>query len=51
MKIHKQLLTLFLVKINCMDFNTAKSDTPIMPVVFIGHGSPMNALENNKWTK
>ena len=21
-----------------------------MPVVFVGHGSPMNALEDNQWT-
>lgn len=22
-----------------------------MPVLFVGHGSPMNAIENNKYTK
>lgn len=27
------------------------SDTPAMPVLFVGHGSPMNALENNEFTK
>jgi 4,5-DOPA dioxygenase extradiol len=25
--------------------------TPAMPVLFIGHGSPMNAIENNAFTK
>ena len=22
-----------------------------MPVIFVGHGSPMNAIENNEFTK
>jgi 4,5-DOPA dioxygenase extradiol len=22
-----------------------------MPVVFVGHGSPMNAIEDNRWTR
>ncbi len=26
------------------------SDTSLMPVLFVGHGSPMNALENNEFT-
>lgn len=26
-------------------------DSPRMPVLFIGHGSPMNAIENNKFTR
>lgn len=25
-------------------------DTPTMPVVFVGHGSPMNAIENNEFS-
>ena len=24
---------------------------PRMPVLFVGHGSPMNAIENNEWTR
>lgn len=26
-------------------------ETPLMPVLFVGHGSPMNALEDNKFTR
>ena len=26
-------------------------ETPLMPVLFVGHGSPMNALEDNIYTK
>lgn len=36
------------------DFHKAMSllsDTSPMPVLFVGHGSPMNALENNEFTK
>ena len=25
--------------------------TPIMPAAFIGHGSPMNTLEHNRYTE
>ncbi|MFG5857698.1 dioxygenase, partial [Dysgonomonas sp. Shenzhen-Wh21] len=24
-------------------------DTPLMPVVFVGHGTPMNAIEDNEF--
>jgi len=27
------------------------SETPIMPALFVGHGSPMNAVENNEFNK
>src|SRR5881628_3634062 len=26
-------------------------DTQVMPALFVGHGSPMNALVTNKWTE
>ncbi len=31
--------------------NNAKNQTSIMPVLFMGHGSPMNAIESNIFTK
>jgi 4,5-DOPA dioxygenase extradiol len=30
---------------------TGKSDQPKMPVIFAGHGSPMNAIESNEFSK
>ena len=30
---------------------TSYAPTPLMPVLFIGHGSPMNALEDNPFTR
>lgn len=34
-------------------YNTAQllPDTPLMPVLFVGHGTPMNAIENNAFSK
>lgn len=26
-------------------------DTPVMPVLFVGHGSPMNMVEDNGWSR
>jgi 4,5-DOPA dioxygenase extradiol len=25
--------------------------TPLMPLLFVGHGSPMNAIEDNQFTR
>ena len=30
---------------------TAASSTAPMPVLFVGHGSPMNAIEDNDWRR
>lgn len=30
---------------------SSQQGTPIMPILFIGHGSPMNAIENNEFSK
>ena len=27
------------------------SDSPRMPVLFVGHGSPLNAIEDNRWSR
>jgi len=27
------------------------ADSPLMPVLFVGHGSPMNAIENNRFSR
>lgn len=31
--------------------NTSSSDHGTLPVLFIGHGSPMNAIEDNAWSR
>lgn len=31
--------------------NTSHHDRGRMPVIFAGHGSPMNAIENNRWSR
>ena len=31
--------------------NNSKEDSEIMPVLFVGHGSPMNAIEENEFVK
>ena len=33
------------------DINTNRKDTSPMPLLFIGHGSPMNAIENNQYSQ
>lgn len=40
---------LTLEQLSCMTSGFKKS--PLMPVVFIGHGSPMNAINDNKFTQ
>ncbi len=40
--------------INCREFNKITSSLPgteKMPVLFVGHGSPMNAIEQNEYSK
>ena len=34
-----------------MPMESAMSATPLMPAAFLGHGSPMNALERNRYTE
>ena len=31
--------------------NNLKEDGDVMPIIFFGHGSPMNAIEDNEFTK
>ena len=33
-----------------VDFSMAQTKTPRMPAAFLGHGSPMNALDTNRFT-
>jgi 4,5-DOPA dioxygenase extradiol len=33
------------------DWNTRLPHSPVMPVLFLGHGSPMNALYDNEFTR
>ncbi len=48
-------LTTFSAMLTLNSFKTIsdnfKEDDEIMPVLFIGHGSPMNAIEENEFTK
>jgi 4,5-DOPA dioxygenase extradiol len=32
-------------------YNTNAQGRDRMPVIFVGHGSPMNAIENNRWSR
>lgn len=34
-----------------MEINLAGSEKRKMPAIFIGHGSPINAIENNIYTE
>jgi 4,5-DOPA dioxygenase extradiol len=48
------LLPLTANSMNIAEFNSFTADLPLterMPVIFIGHGSPMNAIETNGFTK
>jgi len=33
------------------NYKSYSGETPQMPVLFVGHGSPMNAIENNEFTE
>ncbi|MBW6501130.1 MAG: hypothetical protein K0B05_07025 [Bacteroidales bacterium] len=39
------------MKLNALNNNTALRNTPKMPVLFLGHGSPMNAIEENEFVE
>jgi len=44
--------TLFGMKLNAMqEFLDSPDHTPKMPVLFLGHGSPMNAIEENEFVQ
>ena len=44
--------TLATMKLNALDKITSSLDkTPKMPVLFLGHGSPMNAIEENEFVQ
>jgi 4,5-DOPA dioxygenase extradiol len=44
--------TLGVMKLNALDKISATfENTPKMPVLFLGHGSPMNAIEENEFVK
>lgn len=48
------LLPLTAHSMNIAEFNSFTADLPLtqrMPVLFVGHGSPMNAIETNGFTK
>ncbi|WP_109745556.1 4,5-DOPA-extradiol-dioxygenase [Arcicella aurantiaca] len=48
------LLPLTANSMNIAEFNSFTADLPLtqrMPVLFVGHGSPMNAIETNGFTK
>lgn len=42
----------YAMKLNALNKMTERfSDTSTMPVLFLGHGNPMNAIEDNEFTK
>jgi 4,5-DOPA dioxygenase extradiol len=38
-------------KFGTSPMSTPQPKTPRMPVLFVGHGSPMNAIEDNTWSR
>lgn len=47
---YKTLIVTLTLLLKSMQSSTGNTNKTRMPVVFVGHGNPMNAIENNKHT-